>query len=368
MSLVKLCHGGILFLIVLLAAIPALAQDRRTENLLLITFDGLRWEELFGGAEERLLSDERSGIRDRAALRERFWSDDVAERRARLLPFFWNTIAREGQLFGDPQQQCIASVTNGKNFSYPGYNEILTGFADDRIDSNDKIPNRNVTVLEWLHQDLDFQGQVQAVCSWDVFPYIINAERSGIPVNAGWDALPASQDASQDQLLSELAREIPRVWPNVRYDAFTWRCAQLTLQTARPRVLYVALGETDDWAHEGRYDLYLEAACRCDQYVEQLWKLLQADPQYAGKTSLIVTTDHGRGNDREGWKSHGRDVAGSERIWVAVLGPDTPALGVRRDQHVTQAQVAATCGLLLGRDYRAAQPQAAPPLPDVVRE
>jgi hypothetical protein len=146
------------------------AESLRTECVVLITFDGLRWQELFQGADQRLLEDE-AFVRDRPALRERFWDESPTVRRERLMPFFWQTICAEGQLFGDPDQNSLGRVTNGQNFSYPGYNELLTGFADERIDSNDKRPNPNVTVLEWLHQQDEFRGRVAAVASWDVVPF-----------------------------------------------------------------------------------------------------------------------------------------------------------------------------------------------------
>ena len=78
-------------------------------------------------------------------------------------------------------------VTNGYNFSYPGYSEILCGFADPGIDSNAKKNNTNITVLEWLTQKPGFEKSAVAFGSWDVFPFIINETRSGIPVNAGWE-------------------------------------------------------------------------------------------------------------------------------------------------------------------------------------
>jgi hypothetical protein len=66
--------------------------------------------------------------------------------------------------------------------------------------------------------------------------------------------------------------------------------------------------------------------------------------------------------------NHGRDVDGAEEMWVAVIGPDTPALGERRNAtSVTQAQIAATIAALLGLDYLSDQARAAKPIGDVIR-
>jgi arylsulfatase A-like enzyme len=135
------------------------------------------------------------------------------------------------------------------------------------------------------------------------------------------------------------------------------------LRTSQPRVLYLMLGEGDEWAHEERYDLYLDAAHRADRFIKRVWDTLQSLPAYAGKTTLLVTTDHGRGATTKDWNDHGKDVPAAENTWFAALGPSVPALGVRRDVTITTSQLAATIAALLGEDFAAAAPKAAKPLP-----
>jgi bisphosphoglycerate-independent phosphoglycerate mutase (AlkP superfamily) len=139
------------------------------------------------------------------------------------------------------------------------------------------------------------------------------------------------------------------------------------VRTAHPRVLFAGYGETDTWAHSGRYDLVLESAHHFDQFVQQLWDTMQQMPEYRGQTTFIITADHGRGSGLTQWKDHGAEIPGAENIWIAVLGPDTPSLGERsKVSEVTQAQIAATLAAFLGKDYRGAEPAAAQPLPDVL--
>lgn len=342
-------------------------EGLKTRNVLWVTLDGLRWQELLGGADEGLLNKESGGVKDIPALRREFWRETAEARRAVLLPFVWNELIPRGQLFGDASRNSVSRVTNGLNFSYPGYSELLCGFADSRIDSNDKRNNPNVTVLEWLHSKPAFAQRVVAFTSWDVFPYIINSERSGIPVNAGWQPRPAEGADEGDRRRWELGEDLPRHWDGVRYDALTVAELHRHLDSHRPRVIYLSLGETDDFAHEGRYDLYLHSARKNDRLIARLWARLQALPEYAGTTTLIVTTDHGRGDDRVSWKSHGKDLPLSQFHFIAVLGPDTPATGIREGVDVTQSQVAATVARLLGEDYRAAQSRAGEPLPGVIQ-
>jgi hypothetical protein len=345
-------------------AAPGAPAERRTENVLLVTFDGLRWQEVFRGAEDRLMTKANGGVEHPEALRERFWRDTPEARRDALLPFLWQVVAREGQLFGNGDAGGVAVVTNGKKFSYPGYNEILAGFADPRIDSNDKRFNPNGTVLGWLARRPGFAGRVAAFGSWDAFPFIIAESREGVYVNAGNQ--PVAGLGERQALLNALMAEIPLREESVRHDALTFRSALEYLRAKQPRVLYVSFDETDGQAHAGRYDLVLAAAQRTDGFVRELWDAVQAMPRYAGKTSLVITTDHGRGDGAEDWKEHGVTVAGAERIWIAVIGPDTPALGPRTSA-VTQSQVAATVAALLGLDYAADVSQAGPPIAGALR-
>jgi len=345
---------------------PAAAASRQTANVILVTTDGLRWQEVFGGADERLLG-ERGGVEDAAELRRAFWRETPEARREALLPFLWQVVAREGQIYGNAARGSSAQVTNGRNFSYPGYNELLSGVADPRIDSNDKRPNPNVTVLEWLNRREAYRGRVAAFCSWDVFPFIINRERSGVLVNADDDPVAAAGRPDLEMLNRLLADTTPAA-RGVRHDSFTFAAALEHWRAERPRVLYLGLGETDDWAHAGRYDRYLETAHRFDRFVARLWQELQRRDGYRGRTSLVITTDHGRGSEPEDWKSHGEKIPASRNMWIAVLGPDTPALGERAETApVTQAQVAATVAALLGEDFTASVPAAAPPIADALR-
>lgn len=338
-------------------SVVSLAAD----NLIFVTWDGFRWQELFGGAEEALISKEWGGVTDVPGLRASFWRDTPEERRQVLLPFVWGTLAKQGQIFGDPSKGSTSRVTNGKKFSYPGYNEMFVGFADDAINSNNKILNKNINVLEYINRQPGFSGRVAGFATWDVMDFILNRERSGLMLQTGWTEIVDPPLTPAQEHVNKLVREQPRLWPGNVIDVVTFTAAREHLLKHRPRVLYIGLGETDEWAHARRYDLYLEAAQRSDRYLQELWELLQSLPQYKDQTTLVVTTDHGRGFGRD-WANHNARTDGAEFIWMAALGPGVPALGVRENVETTQSQVAATLGSLVGVDFKQAFPHAAAPL------
>jgi len=340
----------------------------RTRNVVLVVTDGMRWQDVFRGADSALMHHAHGGVDDTTALRHDFWRATVAERRALLMPFLWNEIAQHGQIYGDVDSGSVATVTNGLKFSYPGYNEMLTGHADPRINSNSAGPNPNVTVFEWLSHRPTLGGEEAAFGTWSAFDDIFNRARSGIYVRAGWDQPFDGTLTPRERLINGLYASTTQLWSDLAYDSFGHVSAMDYLTRHVPRALFVGYGETDEWAHMGRYDHYLRAAHQVDAFIADLWNTMQSMPEYRGSTTFIITTDHGRGSGLDSWRDHGKDVEGAEDIWIAVMGPDTPPLGERtRTATVTQSQIAATLAALLGEDYHAAVPQSAAPLVDVIR-
>lgn len=342
-----------LLLFLLAISFPAFSQDRKTENIFIITLDGLRWQELFSGADPLLITN-KDYVKDTISLKEMFWAPAPEERRKMLMPFMWSTLAQEGQLYGNRAFRNHVNCANKMWFSYPGYNEILSGAPDDeRINSNDKIENPNVTVLEFINQQQAYKGKVAAFGSWDVFPYIINEKRSGIPVNAGYEKVSGKSLTEREKLLNELQDALPKLWNTVRMDGFTQYYALEYLKKNKPRVMYIAYGETDDFAHGGRYDEYLRSARQTDTFIRDLWRWAQSQAQYKGKTTFLITTDHGRGTDPlDTWRSHGSKYKGTDQIWFAVIGPDIPATGeIKTPGQYYQKQIAKTAAAFLGLDF-----------------
>jgi hypothetical protein len=363
----QFAHSHRALLLVAALSSASFAQPApKTRNVILVMTDGLRWQEVFRGADAALMNKENGAVSDPGALKKVYWRDTPQARREALMPFLWRTIAAGGQIYGDRDRQSGAYVTNGHNFSYPGYSETLCGFADPRIDSNKNIPNPSVTVLEWLNRKPAFHGKVAAFGAWNVISSAANGERGGFVANAGYDPLFAPPVTPEIALLNRVKADT-RIWDDEPFDSFPFHTAMQYLKLHRPRVLFLSLGETDEWAHAGNYEEYLRSARRVDQFIGELWQNVQSMPQYRGTTTLIFLPDHGRGEAPVEWKSHGEKIPDSKYIWMAFLGPDTPALGERANiPPVTQNQVAATLAALLGEDYAAAVPNAGKPVSDVL--
>ncbi len=344
------------------AQTPAAA---RAGNVVLVTLDGARWQDLFDGLDlDVLRSTSGTTPVEKTETYQRFWAATAAERRAKVMPFLWNRLVKdEGFIAGNRTLDSRVEVANAHRFSYPGYSELLTGAPhDDVITSNDNTRYPFLTVLEWLRKDLQLPASgVAAFGSWETFNFIAEREEGAITINAGYEDF-ADPDPEM-RTLSTLQHLTPNGFHGARHDIYTYRFARAHLQTARPRVLYLAFDETDDWAHQKRYDLVLDALHRSDAQLEQLWTWLQADPQYRGTTTLMLTVDHGRGRTPTDWTDHGKDVVGAHESWLGCFGPTVTVRGEQKaGDTLYQKQVASTIAALLGRNFAAAVPGAAAPI------
>ena len=319
-------------------------------KVVLITLDGLRWQELFTGADSRLVANPKY-VEDTVSLKDKFWDKDLEQRRETLMPFFWKEVSQMGQIHGNRMLGSKVDLTNKMWFSYPGYNEILTGKADDsRIDSNDKVPNPNITILEIANKDSRYKDKVAAFGSWDVFPYIVNEERSGVPINAGFELAEGDDLTEREKFLNELQPTVPSPWGTVRLDAFTHHYALEKMKKDHPELVYIAYGETDDFAHGGNYQAYLNSAHTTDGFIKELWQYTQNDSFYKDNTLFIVTTDHGRGTDPlKTWTGHGSDIKGAGSVWMVLFGKGVTAKGEVSDKEQLHSdQIAPTILKVLG--------------------
>lgn len=313
------------------SVMPVFAIEGR--YLVFVTIDGYRWQELFRGADPALVTD--------PAYRARYV--DVPNRAAALTPFLLS-FAEQGALIGNRDQNSCARVSNGFWFSYPGYAEMLAGRPNPRVRYNAAIPNDDVTVLERLSQ----RYAVRVFAEWPTMRAILNVERSGLSV-----FVAPEYDAPRD------AQVIPE--------------ARAALSNP-PDILWTALGDTDSRAHEGKYEEYLAAASEIDNFIREIWEAYQANPQTAGRTTLIVTSDHGRGSaEDDRWTGHGsgrwRGIRvpglhheGSDAIFIAARGPGVVAAPSYTMENCASVSQIATTMLAVFGESNLVQPDMAPPL------
>lgn len=205
------------------------------------------------------------------------------------------------------------------------------------------------------------KGRVAAFGAWDAFDRILNEQRSGIPVVSAFDVTGGKFPNSNERLINAMNKDAHKPFGEAEcLDVFTHYAAIEYLKNKEPKVLYIAYGETDEWAHAGQYRSYLDAGHQVDAWLKQIWDFVQNDPQYKNKTTLFVTVDHGRGDKKkEEWTSHNNKIEDSHEIWFAVMGPGIKSSGEMSEPvQLYQQQFAQTFAKILGYTFKADHPIA----------
>jgi len=297
------------------AAHAAPRPDGRTRNVVIVTIDGVRWQEVFGGIDAPRARDAGMSACDILAGGE-------------LTPNLHRHFAAGGVVIGAPGYGEI--VASGPNFvSLPGYEEIFTGRASS-CTSNfcDHIPD--TTLVDELRAQLQLRtDQIAVITSWraieraaafDDRALTISAGRSG---GATRDLVRVSARASRILDEASDADAYPG-WVDYRPDRYTAAIALDYLVARRPRFLFIGLGDTDEYAHRHNYRGYVSGLRAADAFVGQLMGTLATLGEYGAETTVIVTTDHGRSAS---FASHGGDAPESRRVWLFAAGGAVPALG-----------------------------------------
>lgn len=331
------------------------SYSQKAENIIIITTDGLRWQEVFNGMDSSLANNKKYNQDDSLYLYRKYWAGNESDRRKKLMPFLWSTIESTGQIYGNRLYHNYVDNANPYWFSYPGYNEIFTGFPDTLINSNGYPPNPNTNLLEYLNKQPGYKNKVAAFGAWDAFDRILNEGRSGFPVYSSFDKFGGIKPSITEQTINKLMQDSYKPFGDAEcLDVFTHYAAMNYLETKKPKVLYIGYGETDEWAHSGHYKDYLDAAFMVDKWIRDLWNYVQTNPLYKDKTVLFITTDHGRGDTiKDEWTSHNNKIKDAGQIWFAAIGPGIINKGeVKKAQQLFQKQFAQTMASLLSLVFK----------------
>lgn len=328
------------------------AGQSRTENVILITLDGARNQEIFSGLDAEVFRSVNKNYQTTAAFKN-YNAPTAKERRERLMPFFWGRLMKQyGSIAGNRELKSEVKTTNKLFFSYPGYSEILTGQAhDDVINSNGHPQNPYPSVLDFLNKKFaSGPNAVAEFSSWDAFMRIATNKPGSFVVNAAYETYP-TKNAEISELF-RLQSQVLSPWPSVRHDYFTFKIALAHMKEFRTRAIHIGFDETDDYAHDKNYERVLDTLNKTDGWLKELWEFVEKDARYRGRTSIVITVDHGRGNSPKDWSDHGKDVPEAQYIWMAFISPDVALRGEwQNTDTIYQDQIAATLCRFLGFDY-----------------
>lgn len=313
--------------------------DHLGPNVIFITIDGVRYEDFFANRPDPHMV-----------------KDDTEE----LMPYFWKELAPQGVVFGNNKQGQKMEISNTSGISYPAYLSMMNGVFTSLCQSNDYIPScpRNTieTFPERLLKEQSLPKRKVAVfSSWKRIEDAVESVQGRITVNAGAFEFidPLFPEAHDEVNQNQRDRLGPAPQDSSeRPDDITFNHGMIYLKNHQPRFMYIYLTDSDTHAHQGRYDLYLKDLRTYDKWLKKLVKTLKEMGTYGARTSIVLTTDHGRGLGAN-WIHHGRNLPldsfeNSKKIWAFVYGPKTKGQGVVSHPLYSHINLRPTMEILLG--------------------
>lgn len=326
----------------------ARVDDERAESaVVLVVLDGVRWQEVFEGANRSL--GRRYGPSSFA------WASPSA-----LMPNLQRLIDTNGAAIGAPGSGASISASGPEFISLPGYREIFAGKPDPTCSRNDCAHPPGRTIVDEL-SDVSGPEDAAVVSSWPNIARAASSDGSRFVLSSGRRLVQHAAALRSNPTVASLLDRGARTssWPgegDYRPDAFTAGIALGYLESRRPRFLFVGLGDCDEYAHHGDYKGYLEALRASDAFLGDLEATLDRMGARGRHTTVLVTADHGRAYD---FTDHGGRYPESGRVWLAAFGDDVRARGrVTASRRHTLSDVAPTIRALLGVTGGEGQPIA----------
>jgi hypothetical protein len=319
------------------ATVESDPEERATSAVVLVVLDGVRAQEVFGGADR--------GLARSRGLNPLAWANPRD-----LTPNLQRWLDSDAIALGVPGHGPEMVASGPRFISLPGYLEIFAGKPDPACEGNECVRPPVHTIVDDVRESSG-ADDVAVITSWpniaraaagDPAPYVMSAGRKLL---SRGDVLRA--DPATVPLLERGARV--KAWPgegDYRPDAYTAPVALRYLETARPRLLFVGLGDADEYAHRSDYHGYLDAVHASDAFLGDLQTTLARMGARGRHTTVLVTADHGRAYS---FVDHGARYPESARVWLVAGGGDVQGHGlVAADRRHTLSDIAPTVRSLLG--------------------
>ncbi len=321
----------------------AMPESPKRQNVILITLDGVRYHEIFGGVQR---------------------SREIGEpKHTPILPKVERVFREHGFVFGDRNRRggSTMKISNRISLSQPGYRSILTGDFEEQCRGNGCGVIDRETIIDRLMDEGFESRDVATFASWDVIDRCLESKTPRAVKSIAFESVQGLTGVESSPFLEieERARADRPHWGGSRRDTYTFEMGLKYLKTYRPRFLYLSFVDTDEYAHEDNYPGYVGALRDFDQRFVQLMDTLRSLGEYGQETSIVITTDHGRGRWFI-WKNHSREWIDSTRVWALVL----PSPGLRERSELRRSDrrrfahvdIRPTLETLLGLEPRAAGP------------
>lgn len=243
-------------------------------------------------------------------------------------------IPNRNQMLKDGGVMISDFSNNGQTKTNPGHAAVLTGKYHDIDNSGIASPNTPSILQQWLKFTSKPASKAWIIASKDKLDVLSNTS------NAEWkDKFRPSFDCGKVDSKGK---------SGYRTDEETMAVIKTVVKRDQPNLLFVNLLGPDSRGHANDWTGYLAAIKSTDAQLKEIWDLFQTDERYKGKTTLIVTNDHGRHLDgvADGFVNHGDQCAGCKHIEFFAIGPDFKQ-NLTLNKPYEQKDIASTAAKLL---------------------
>ena len=243
------------FTVFLAASAWAFSSCAVSQNAFIVVIDGARYSETFAKGDTNM-------------------------------PRLWNDLRPQGTVFTSFRNE-------GRTVTCPGHAAFLTGEYEDLENDGSERPH-HPTVFEYFRADKKApEGSCYAVAGKPKLSVLTYSTDGAFGEKFG------AKFASPDHMS----------------DTATWRLLQTIMDAEHPRLVIVNFPSVDVAGHDSDWTGYLRSIREADSLVFLLWNKIQADPFYRDKTTMFVSSDHGRHDDPHGgFQHHGCPCEGCRHI------------------------------------------------------
>lgn len=290
--------NSLIFGILIFFSFGLKAEEKKyiTENVLILIMDGPRYSET--------------------------WGDPTHQN----IPYMANEMAHQGIVYTNFRN-------NGPTYTAAGHTAITTGIYQ-RIDNGGREFPKNPSIFQYfLKETGKAKKSAYVIASKDKLAILTDTKKRG------WKG--------QYKPYSDCG--VNGLTTGYRDDATTCSNAISILEQDKPNLVLVNFRNPDSWGHAGNYERYISSMKLTDAYIYRIFKFVQENEHYRGKTTIFVTNDHGRHLDghKDGFISHGDNCEGCRKINFFAYGPDFKS-GIITDIAAEQIDIPVTVGELLG--------------------
>jgi hypothetical protein len=305
-----LLHLFVVFSVGLAGSVSAF----ETENIILVSVDGLRDTEAFA------------------------YEFEPGQTEHPYMPFIWNTLKPQGTAYMEMYNIVCT-------FTTPAHSTMLTG--NWIVSPQIQYPGLGMThqARPWAPTIFEYARKTYPEFDPDTTWCVVGKRYCK---ESNWSVHPAYGREYGAKLM-------------ITPEELTVGCDSLTIDAAievmdmyHPTILFVNLKGVDEFGHSPSWTHYTGAIKLADRAVERLWNEINNDEQYRNNTTFIVTTDHGRHDIETPYKSlhrafmgHSGICHGCQHVMFLIIGPDTP-MNQEITRMVYQIDIAPTIGQLHG--------------------